>query len=171
VNSSVLPASPQVCQISISKGGVPKLPIPEGVLTPLGLEGDRHAHPQFHGGPRQAILWITSEGIDELVQLGYPLYPGALGENITTKGFDRRAWRIGQRYRLGECVIALTKMREPCNQLSPYGSGIQAAVFDVNVKANNPRSPKWGLAGIYAAVTKAGTVRVGDPVTLLDQVV
>jgi MOSC domain-containing protein YiiM len=158
-----------VCQISISKGGVPKLPIPEALVTPLGLEGDRHAHPNVHGGPRKALLWITSEGIDELVHLGYPLYPGALGENITTHGFYRRDWRIGQRYRLGECIIELTKMREPCNTLTPYGAGIQAAVYDAQVHAQNPASAKWGLAGVYASVIQPGTLRVDDPVTLLDQ--
>ena len=160
-----------ILQINISKGGVPKLPLPEVIVTPLGIQGDAHAHPEVHGGPRQALLWITAEGIDELVKLGYPLYPGALGENVTTQGFDRRTWRIGQRYRLGSVVIELTKMREPCNTLTRYGVGIQAAVCDAQVKAKNPASPKWGLAGIYAAVVQPGTLRVGDPVTLLDETV
>ena len=160
-----------ITQISISKGGVPKLPIPEALLTPLGLAGDAHAHPHIHGGPRKALLWVTSEGVDELVQLGYALYPGAIGENITTMGFDRRNWRIGQRYRLGECIVELTKMREPCNTLNPYGEGIQAAVYDAQVHAKNSASPKWGLAGVYAAVIQPGTLRVGDPVALLDQAV
>ena len=74
-----------VQQINISKGGIPKRPIAEAVVTPLGIEGDLHAHPEIHGGPRQALLLISSEGIDELVKDGFPLYPGALGENITTR--------------------------------------------------------------------------------------
>jgi MOSC domain-containing protein YiiM len=156
-------------QISISKGGVPKRAIPEGVVTPLGLEGDLHDHPEFHGGPQQALLLLTAEGIDELIAAGFPLYAGALGENVTTLGLDRRHWRIGQRYRLGAVVVELTKMREPCNTLIPYGAGIRQAVYDADVKAGNHASPRWGLAGVYARVVEPGTIHVGDPVTLLDQ--
>ena len=66
-----------IIQISISRGGVPKRPVPEGLLTPLGLDGDAHAHPEIHGGPRQAVLLITAEAIDELAARGYPVYYGA----------------------------------------------------------------------------------------------
>src|SRR5215471_20509425 len=105
-------------QINISKGGIPKRPISEGLVTELGIEGDEHAHPQYHGGPRKAILLISSEGIGELKAAGFPLYPGALGENVTTQGLDRRAWRSGQRYKVGAATIELTKLREPCGALN-----------------------------------------------------
>jgi MOSC domain-containing protein YiiM len=156
-------------QISISKGGVPKLPIHEAVVTPLGIRGDSHAHPQIHGGPRQALLLISSEGIDELVEAGFPLYAGALGENITCKGLDRRSFRLGQRYRMGQVVIELTKMRAPCNTLTPYGAGIQRAVYDAQVKAKDHSSPRWGLGGVYARVVNPGTIHVGDPIAILDE--
>jgi len=163
----VIPAS--VLQISISPGGVPKRPIPNGVATPLGIAGDGHNNPQIHGGPRQAILLVTSEGIDELKQLGFPLYHGALGENITTRGLDRRGVRIGQRYRVGDVLIQITKLRSPCENLSVYGPGIHKAVYDQDVKAGNSASPVWGLAGFYASVLQAGTIRPGDPIHLLDE--
>ena len=83
-----------IIQINISRGGVPKRPIPEGVITPLGLEGDLCAHPEIHGGPRQAVLLIAAETVDELIARGYPLYYGALGENLTTRGLDRRQLRL-----------------------------------------------------------------------------
>jgi MOSC domain-containing protein YiiM len=94
-------------QINISRGGVPKRPIPEGVITPLGLEGDSWAHPETHGGARQAVLLIAAETVDELVARGYPLYHGALGENLTTRGLDRRQLRIGQTLRAGRYVASL----------------------------------------------------------------
>src|SRR6266403_4362983 len=100
-----------ILQINISFGGLPKRSIPEGLVTPLGIEGDLHAHPEFHGGLRQALLLICSEAIQELTAKGYPIFFGALGENITTAGIDRRQMRIGQRYRLGEAFIELTKVR------------------------------------------------------------
>ena len=162
-----MPAS--LIQINISKGGVPKLPITEAEVTRLGIAGDVQAHPQFHGGAEQALLLITSEGIDELIAQGFPLFYGALGENLTTQGIDRRQLRIGQRYRVGDIVIELTKVREPCSQLNPYGPGIQKAVYDVQVQAGDVASPRWGLSGFYARVLRTGEIRRGAPIQLLEQ--
>lgn len=159
-----------VLQLNVSNGGVPKHPIAEGQITATGLIGDRQAHPQFHGGPRQALLLITNEGLEELKRDGFALYPGALGENVTTQGLDRRTVRLGQRYRLGNVIVEITKMRRPCDQLNPYGEGsIQSAIFDKDVKAGNTESPRWGLAGFYASVIQPGTLRTGDPITLLEE--
>lgn len=158
-----------VAQINISRGGVPKHAIPQGQVNALGIVGDDHAHPQFHGGPRKALLLITSEGIDELIAQGFPLFAGALGENLTTRGIDRRWMRAGQRYRVGDVLIELTRLREPCYQLSPYGPGIQAALYDEQTQAGDPASPRWALGGFYASVLQAGTIRAGDPIELLEE--
>jgi MOSC domain-containing protein YiiM len=160
--------SASVVQISVSPGGVPKRPIPDGIITPLGIAGDGHAHPQIHGGPRKAILIITSEGLEELKQQGFALYHGALGENLTTRGLDRRSVRAGQRYRIGEIVIEITKVRAPCETLNAY-PGIQQAIYDQEVKAGNPASPRWGLSGFYASVLQTGTIHPGDPIQLVDE--
>src|SRR5580658_5168934 len=128
-----MPAS--IVQINVSRGGVPKRPIAEALVTTLGLAGDEHAHPEIHGGPLQALLIVTAEGIDELIAQGFPLFAGALGENITTRGLDRRALRMGQRYRTPYATFELTRPRAPCEQLDVYGLGIQKAVFDAQVKA------------------------------------
>src|SRR3984885_15508576 len=110
-----------IVQIHISPGGIPKRPIAEAEVTVQGIRGDSWAHPEIHGGPNQALLLITSEGIEELIAQGYPLYPGALGENLTISGLDRRQMRVGQRYRAGEVIFELTKLRVPCDTLSVYG--------------------------------------------------
>ena len=161
--------SATVLQINVSSGGVPKRPIPKGVVNPFGIIGDGHAHPEIHGGPRKAILLITSEGIDELKEQGFPLYPGALGENLTTRGLNRRSMRPGQRYRIGEILVEITKVRAPCETLNPYGTGIQKAIYDQDVKAGNPESPRWGLSGFYASVLQTGTIHPGDPIQLVDE--
>lgn len=159
-----------IIQINISPGGIPKRPIPEAVVTVEGIRGDRWSHPDIHGGPNQALLIITSEGIDELIAQGFPLFPGALGENLTTLGLDRRQMRIGQRFRAGELFFEFTKRRAPCATLNAY-PGIQHAVFDAQVQAGDPSSPRWGLSGFYARVLRAGTIRPGDPIALVDQIV
>ena len=158
---------PTVLQLAISRGGVPKLPILEAHVTPLGIAGDVQKNRKYHGGPNQALLLITAEGLEELKAAGFPVYPGALGENVTTVGLDRRDLRLGQRYRLGDVEIELTKMREPCRTLHPYGLSIGKAVYDADVKAGRPISPRWGLAGFYVKVLRTGVIRPGDPITLL----
>ena len=160
-----------IVQVSVSGGGVPKYAIPEGFATRLGLEGDGHAHPEIHGGPRQALLLISSENLDRLRGDGWPLFPGALGENLTVAGIDFRQIRIGQRFRAGDTLIEITKVRQPCATLNPYGVGIQAAIFDSAVKAGDARSPKWGISGFYASVQKTGPIRTNDIIELLDQAV
>src|SRR5579862_6689431 len=127
--------SGSILQINVSRGGVPTRAIAHGEITAMGIAGDSWAHPQIHGGQRQAVLLITSEGIEDLKELGFPLFPGALGENLTTAGLDRRLFRIGQRYRAGAAILELTKIRVPCDTLNVYGRGIQQALYDAQVKA------------------------------------
>jgi MOSC domain-containing protein YiiM len=160
-----------IVQVSISPGGVPKRPIAEAEVTPQGIRGDAWAHPQIHGGPNQALLLITSEGTGELIAQGYPVFAGALGENLTTVGLDRRRMRIGQRYRIGQVMLEITKMRQPCTTLDVYGASIKQAVYDAQVNAGDASSPRWGLGGFYARVLQSGLVRPKDIIELLDQVV
>src|SRR5579864_2152975 len=123
-----------ILQINISPGGIPKRPIPEASVTAEGISGDRWAHPDIHGGPKQAVLLITSEGIEELIAQGYPLFNGALGENLTVTGLDRRQMRVGQRYRAGDVFLELTKLRSPCATLDLYGPSVKQAVYDSQVR-------------------------------------
>ncbi|MGH9721099.1 MAG: MOSC domain-containing protein [Bryobacteraceae bacterium] len=156
----------RVVQINISAGGVPKGAIPSGFLSPLGIEGDQHAHPNIHGGPMQAVLLITAETVDELAQRGYPVFYGALGENLTTRGLDRKQIRVGQRLRVGQAVIEITKPRGPCSTLDAYGPAIRREIYDAKVKSRDPSSMRWGMSGFYASVVEPGQIFEGDPVTI-----
>jgi MOSC domain-containing protein YiiM len=155
-----------VVQVSVSQGGIPKRAIPSAELTETGLVGDAWRYP-FHGGRRKAILLITAEGIEELVEQGFKLFLGALGENLTTRGLDRRQLRLGQRFRVGEAEIQLIQIRTPCGTLDVYGSGIQDELFDARVQAGDPCSPRWGLSGFYASTAQSGTIRAGDAIALV----
>ena len=157
-----------VVQVNVSPGGIPKVGIPSAEVTETGIAGDAWRY-AFHGGRRQAILLMTIEGIDELVSRGFALFPGALGENLTTRGLDRRLLRPGQRFQVGGAAIQLTRVRAPCTTLDVYGSRIQAAMYDARVQAGDAESPRWGLSGFYASVVQPGVVQPGDTVTLLDE--
>lgn len=151
-----------IIQISISPGGVPKRPVAEAWIRSSGVDGDSWAHPRFHGGQDQRVLIVTTESIAELRELGYDIYPGALGENLTVEGLDRRHLRAGQIYRAGDALIELTKLRVPCRTLDVYGPGVQQQMMDVAAKAKDPASPLWARGGFYARVLREGIVRAGD---------
>ncbi len=154
----------KISQINISPGGIPKRPIAEANLTARGLTGDDWAHPKYHGGPDQALLLIGAEVIAELNGLGYELYAGALGENLTTEGLDYANLTAGQQFRLGQsCLIELTKLREPCRTLDifnrPGGNRIQKLL------------KLEGRGGWYARVLTPGPLFPGDRIILHAQVV
>jgi MOSC domain-containing protein YiiM len=111
---------------------------------------------------------MTAEGIEELAARGFRVSPGAVGENLTVRGLDRRRLRLGQRLRIGEADIVLTQIRTPCSTLNVCGTGIQAAMYDARVQAGDSESPRWGLSGFYASVVRPGVVRPGDPIALVD---
>ena len=158
--------------MSVSRGGVPKTPLPECLVGPLGLQGDVHAHPNVHGGPLKAVLVICMETLDELRAAGFPVYAGALGENLTVQGIDRRQMRAGQRWRAGDAVIELTTLRVPCSSIRGYdlpGRPLRDQLHDAACKAGNPESPVWARGGFYASVVQSGTVRPGAPFVLIEQ--
>lgn len=164
----------RIVQVSLSRGGIPKLSTPEAYCGPLGLEGDEHAHPRFHGGPKKALLLVSGEDLENLTAEGFALFPGALGENLTVEGLDFRQLRPGQRFRAGDSIIELTTVRVPCETLNVYNDGrelaIQKAVYDSRVKAGDATSERWARAGFYAAVLNPGWIRTGDPIQFLEQV-
>jgi MOSC domain-containing protein YiiM len=156
----------RIVQINISRGGLPKRSVLEAILTPFGFEGDSCAHPEIHGGPNQAVLLIAAETVEQLKAKGYPVYFGALGENLTTSGLDYRQLRIGQQLRAGGARIELTKVRVPCASLDVYGPTIKQEIYDKRVKAGDPASPRWGMSGFYARVLEPGPVQIEDIIVL-----
>ena len=156
-----------ILQINTSPGGLPKRAISGGLITSLGLEGDRHAHPAIHGGPEKAILIIAAEVVDELAARGYPVFYGALGENLTTRGLRIRDLRVGDQLRAGAALLEITKPRGPCSALHVYGESIQGEIHDSQVKALDYTSPRWGMSGFYARVLQCGPVRMNDIIELV----
>ena len=163
--------SGKILQVNISAGGIPKRPILRGLLGSAGFEGDFFAHPKIHGGRNQAVLLISLETIEQLQHAGYPVYPGALGENLTTIGIDCKLWRAGQQFHVGSARIELTKPRAPCRTLDRYGARagglpIQQFIFDSGVKRGDTSSDKWGRSGFYARVTHPGEIACEDAIIL-----
>ena len=100
--------------------------------------------------------------MDDLKARGYPVFYGALGENLTTRGLDRRHLRIGDQLRAGGALLEITKVRGPCASLDIYGESLKQEIYDEQVKAGDPTSPRWGMSGFYARVLQPGAVRPDD---------
>jgi MOSC domain-containing protein YiiM len=158
-----------IVQVSISPGGLPKRPVSGGFCGFLGIEGDRHGHPQIHGGPQKALLLIAAEVVEKLQAAGFPVFFGAMGENLTTRGIDVRQLRIGDRLRAGGALIEITSPRIPCLQLDVYGQTLGNAIYDKKVKALDHTSPRWGMSGFYARVLEEGPVGASDIIAVVAQ--
>jgi MOSC domain-containing protein YiiM len=145
-----------IIQVNTSPGGLPKRPVPSGLITPLGLEGDLHAHPYIHGGRFKAILLIAAETVDELTARGFPLFYGALGENLTTRGLPLQDLREGDQLRAGGAILEITRQRIPCRQLDVYGETLKSEI-----------AGGWGPSGLYTSVVRPGPVAPGDIIALV----
>ena len=163
-------------QINIGNGGVPKLPVPEAYVSLERIIGDKwgwgvdkiksSGKPGKHGGSQKAVCLYSLECLEELKRLDFPVFPGALGENLTTEGLEYRTVRIGDMYQVGPDVrIRISKIRTPCTTIADaYGAGIIKAMFDQQVEKCDYTSPKWGMTGFYAEVFRQGLVRRDDPI-------
>jgi MOSC domain-containing protein YiiM len=150
----------RIVQLSISPGGVPKRAIPEAVVGPLGLEGDEHLDLKWHGGPDRAVCLYSVEQIARLAAEGNDLFPGAIGENVTTEGLDFKQLAIGDRLRLGaEVEIEIASLVDPCKTIARYFANRR---FERISPKTNP-----GEARLYARVIRGGRVRAGDAIEIL----
>jgi MOSC domain-containing protein YiiM len=156
----------RLVQINISSGGVPKRPIPKGEVTFARVRGDDWNDKKHHGHRDQAICLFSVENIAVLKSQGFPLFPGALGENFTTEGLNHHSIRVGQMFRVGKVVvIRISRVRTPCRTITVYGEGLLKAMYDAEVRRGNSDTPLWGRSGFYAEVIREGTVLPGDLIT------
>ena len=110
---------------------------------------------------RQVHL-IHAELHDELRTRGFDVAPGAMGENITTRGVDLLALPTGTRLNLGpHVVVEVTGVRNPCAQLDGLLPGLMAAVLDRDEQGELIRK-----AGVMGIVVTGGEVRTGDAIVV-----
>lgn len=148
-----------IVQISISRGGVPKLPIAVAAVDARGVAGDAHAS-RGHGRPEQALCLYSSERIAALAAEGHNVQPGSTGENITTVGLDWRYVVPGSRLRLGDDVlIEVTGWASPCWKNARWFRGGDCRRIDESLHPGSGRA--------YARVLAGGTIRAGDPIEAL----
>jgi len=151
--------SGRIFQLNTSPGGVPKLAVREAEVTELGLSGDDHKFPDIHGGPDRAVCLFSLERILELQKEGHPIFPGAVGENVTISGIDWNDVVPGQQLQLGDQVLLeITSYTSPCNSIPD--SFLDGQYQRISQKVYP------GYSRVYARVLRPGKIAIGQPVTM-----
>jgi MOSC domain-containing protein YiiM len=149
----------RIVQISVSGGGVPKLPVPAARVTLEGVEGDAHRDHEHHGGPERAVCLYSMEAIHGLIAEGHSVAPGTLGENVTIEGLDWTRLTPGTELLLGEVVrIRVTRYTSPCLNIRTAFSGGDFS------RVSQKKHPGWSR--VYARVLRGGTIRTGEAVRI-----
>ena len=142
------------------------------LLEGLGVEGDAHAGVTVkhrsrvrrdpHAPNLRQVHLLQAELFEDLAARGFAVAPGALGENITTRGVDLLSLPAGTRLRIGDSAeVELTGLRNPCSQIDRFRPGLMAAVLDRDASGAIVRK-----AGVMGVVRTAGTVRRGDTIVV-----
>lgn len=140
------------------------------LLKGLGVEGDAHAgttvqhrsrvaRDPSQPNPRQVHL-VHAELLDEVHGDGFRVPPGAMGENITTRGLDLLALPTGAILELGDdAAVEVTGLRNPCVQMDNYAAGLMRRMVGRAADGTIVRR-----AGVMAVVLAGGVVTAGDAV-------
>ncbi|MBX8638602.1 MAG: MOSC domain-containing protein [Thermoplasmata archaeon] len=138
------------------------------LLPGLGVEGDAHmgrtvqhlsriAKDPNQPNLRQVHL-IQYELLEELSGEGHEVFPGQMGENITTSDIDLLALPRGTQLCIGhEAVIEITGLRNPCYKIDVFQKGLMNAVLHKDDRGNLIRK-----AGVMGIVIAGGVVRPHD---------
>lgn len=132
----------------------------------LGLEGDDQADRTVHGGLAKAVyaysvkhhpFWQTVRAQARVAAWDAPLWPGAMGENLSVDGIDETQLWVGDRLQGPGCTLVVSEPRLPCFKFAEAMGFAQAVKLMV----------QSGYCGFYLAVLHAGTVTAGDHFELI----
>lgn len=142
------------------------------LIAGWGVEGDAHAGKTIQhrydkrrnpDAPnlRQVHL-MHAELFDQVTELGMTVKPGEMGENITTRGIDILNLPRGTHLKIGEAVIEITGLRNPCKYLNQIAPGLMKACLAKHQDGTN--FPKSGVMGVILA---DGEVKAGDEIHII----
>jgi MOSC domain-containing protein YiiM len=150
---------------SFSKDSKAVITLREG----LGVVGDAHYgaavqhRSRIAADPSQPNLrqvhLIHAELLDRLAAAGFAVAPGELGENITTRGVDLVSLPVGARLVIGQAVVTVTGLRNPCQQINTFQPGLLKHVVRTTEDGTVER-----VAGVMGIVSRSGEARPGDPI-------
>ena len=139
------------------------------LIAGRGVEGDAHAGATVQHlyrvrldptAPNLAqVHFLHAELFDEVGGQGYALAPGAMGENVLTRGLDLLAMPTGALFRIGDALVEISGIRDPCRKIEALGKGLTKRLFDRAADGTLMRK-----AGIMGVVRQGGSIRPGDKI-------
>ena len=149
-------------------------PVRESIklIAGFGIEGDAHAGEKIQhrydkkrnpDAPnlRQVHL-MHAELFDQMAELGMSVKPGQMGENITTRNIDILSVARGTHLKIGDAIIEITGLRNPCKHLNKVAVGLMAAC--ISRYEDGAIFPQSGVMGIVIA---GGEIMAGDDIQII----
>jgi MOSC domain-containing protein YiiM len=126
----------------------------------VNFVGDDQADRTVHGGRDKAVYAYAQEDYDFWrEEHGVETEPGLFGENLTVEGLDLSAAIIGERWRVGSCVLEIAQPRLPC--------------YKLGMRMHDPLFPRRFQAvmrmGAYLRIIEEGDVGANDVITVTDR--
>lgn len=112
-----------------------------------GVAGDAHA-----GNWHRQVSLLPAEAVDTLRDVLPNLAPGDFAENILTRGLDLKALPVGTVLAAGTAELVVTQIGKTCHN--------DCEISRLTGRCVMPSE------GIFCVVTRGGTVRAGDQVTV-----
>jgi MOSC domain-containing protein YiiM len=94
------------------------------------------------------VLLASKQHLDEL-----EVEAGAIRENVTVDGADVHDWEVGQRVKVGEALLEITMVCDPCHRMDELRPGLRTLLE--------------GKRGMLAHVVESGEIALGDTIELL----
>lgn len=135
--------------------GIFKKPTQHAIfLRTEDVVGDIVVDRKHHGGIDQAVYGYSARHYEYFKELHPDLdwEFGMFGENITFNDLNEEEITVGSTYELGECLLEVTKPRQPC-----YKLGIRFGTQKIVKQFYNSSK-----SGIYFKVLKTGHVKTDD---------
>lgn len=142
------------------------------LIAGWGVEGDAHAGKTVQhrydkrknpDAPnlRQVHL-MHSELFDHVKTLGLDVSAGQMGENITTRDVDILNLPRGTHLRIGNAVIEITGLRNPCKYLDQIVPGLMKACI-----ARHEDGALFPQSGVMGVILEDGVIKAGDEIHII----
>jgi MOSC domain-containing protein YiiM len=93
----------------------------EVLVGATNIEGDKQADPCVHGGADKAVYAYSADNWPWWKsQAQFEGMPAAFGENLTLRGADEIAVRIGDVFAWGDVRLEVSEPRAPCNKFAMF---------------------------------------------------
>ncbi|MDN5744945.1 MAG: MOSC domain-containing protein [Nocardioidaceae bacterium] len=162
------------------------------LIAGMGVAGDAHAGTLVQHRSRKKrnpnvvnlrqVHLIHNELLEQARAAGHDVGPGSMGENLLTEGLDLLGLATDTRLLIGETVLRVTGLRNPCSQINDFSAGLLKVVVkradgvpsdsDVGLGATGGAesvdgAPIRRLAGGMAVVEHGGAIRPGLPIAVM----